>query len=57
MTVKAVLPVRFLNLVVPLAHKATDMRSRGTAGSSRAGLAQFHSRSARLRLCDVDRTK
>ncbi|NHR08378.1 hypothetical protein HA052_24610 [Chromobacterium haemolyticum] len=31
-----------LNLVVPLAHEATDMRSRDTAGSSRAGLAQFH---------------
>lgn len=32
MKVTALMPVRF-NLVVPLAHKATDMRNKDTAGS------------------------
>jgi hypothetical protein len=31
--VKAVMTVRFIHLVVPLAHKATDMRIKKTAGS------------------------
>ena len=37
MTVKAIMPARFyLNLVVPLALVATDMRSRGTTGAAGA---------------------
>ena len=36
MTVKALMPVRNLNLVVPLAHKATAMRTTGTSALSRA---------------------
>ena len=34
MTVKALMPVRSMNLVVPLAHEATDMRTTGTAASA-----------------------
>lgn len=30
-----------LNLVVPLAHKATDMRNGDTTGTQPAGLAQL----------------
>lgn len=36
MTVKAITPVRNLNLVVPLAHKVTDMRITDTAGLGQA---------------------
>ncbi len=36
MTVKALMPVRSMNLVVPLAHEATDMRTTGTAASAQA---------------------
>ena len=32
---------RSFNLVVPLAHEATAMRTTDTAGSGRAGPAQF----------------
>jgi RNA-directed DNA polymerase len=35
MTVKALMPVLNLNLVVPLAHKATDMRTTDTTDSGR----------------------
>ena len=34
MTVKVVMPVRTLNLVEPLAHKATAMRTTETAGAA-----------------------
>jgi len=34
MTVTAIMPVRMINLVAPLAHKATDMRITDTAGSA-----------------------
>ena len=36
MTVKALMPVRIVNLVAPLAHKATDMHATDTAASARA---------------------
>lgn len=37
MIVKATMPARYyLNLVVPLAHPATDMRNRGTTGAAGA---------------------
>lgn len=36
MTVKALTPVRIVNLVAPLAHKATDMHITDTAASPRA---------------------
>lgn len=36
MTVMAIMPVRFMNLVAPLAHKATDKHETDTAGRSRA---------------------
>lgn len=36
MTVKALMPVRIVNLVAPLAHKATDMHTTDTAASARA---------------------
>jgi len=36
MTVKALMPVRHVNLVAPLAHKATDMHTTDTAASARA---------------------
>ena len=35
MTVKALMPVRTLNLVTPLPHEGTDMRTADTDGSSR----------------------
>jgi hypothetical protein len=34
MTVKALMPVRIVNLVAPLAHEATAMRITDTAGSA-----------------------
>jgi len=36
MTVKALMPVRMVNLVAPLAHKATDMHTTETAATVRA---------------------
>ena len=36
MTVKALMPARKVNLVVPLAHEATAMRTTGTTGSAPA---------------------
>ena len=36
MTVKALLPVRTVNLVAPLAHKATDMHTTETAATAQA---------------------
>ena len=36
MTVKALMPVRTVNLVAPLAHKATDMHTTDTAATVRA---------------------
>lgn len=36
MTVKALIPVRTVNLVAPLAHKATDMHKRDTAATVQA---------------------
>ena len=36
MTVKAITPVRNLNLVAPLAHEATDMHATDTAACARA---------------------
>jgi len=36
MTVKALMPVRIVNLVPPLAHKATDMRTTDTAANAQA---------------------
>jgi RNA-directed DNA polymerase len=36
MTVKALMPVRNVNRVVPLAHEATDMRTTDTADTARA---------------------
>ena len=36
MTVKALIPVRTVNLVAPLAHKATDMYTRDTAAIAQA---------------------
>ena len=43
MTVKALMPVRIVNLVAPLAHKATDMHTTDTAASAqvRSGAASF----------------
>jgi hypothetical protein len=39
MTVTALMPARW-NLVVPLAHEATAMRTTGTAAAGRPGPAQ-----------------
>ena len=36
MTVKALIPVRTVNLVAPLAHKATDMHTTETAAPAQA---------------------
>ena len=36
MTVKALMPVRKLNLVAPLAHEATDMHTTDTAATVQA---------------------
>ena len=36
MTVKALMPVRKVNLVAPLAHKVTDMHTTDTAASAQA---------------------
>jgi RNA-directed DNA polymerase len=36
MTVKALMPVRIVNLVAPLAHKATDMHTTDTAATAQA---------------------
>jgi RNA-directed DNA polymerase len=36
MTVKALMPVRIVNLVAPLAHEATDMHATDTAAPARA---------------------
>ena len=57
MTVKAIMPVRNLNLVVPLAHEATAMRTTETAASvqDRPG-AVATLIGASLRPGDVDRT-
>ena len=43
MIAKAPMPVRDFNLVVPLAHEATAMRTTDTTGSHRAGPAQLPS--------------
>jgi RNA-directed DNA polymerase len=54
MKVKALMTARFFDLVVPLAHKATDMRIVDTAGSSRdrsSAVAML-----RIRHGDVDST-
>lgn len=57
MKAKALMTVRIFNLVVPLAQKATDMRTRETAGSvqnvSRAVSTLI---GASLRRGDVDST-
>ena len=36
MTVKALMPVRIVNLVAPLAHEATDMHATDTAAPAQA---------------------
>ena len=57
MTVKAIMPERFSNLVVPLAHEATAMRETDTAGSSRERSgAVIPLIGASLRRDDVDST-
>ncbi|HYW57716.1 MAG TPA: RNA-directed DNA polymerase [Polaromonas sp.] len=61
MTVKALMPVRKLNLVVPLAHKATAMRTTDTAAPplARSGAVApliGHKQALGLRHGDVDST-
>ena len=56
MTVKALMPERILNLVTPLAHEATAMRSTDTDGSRRVRSgAVFPLIGSSLRRDDVDR--
>jgi RNA-directed DNA polymerase len=62
MTVKALMPVRIVNLVAPLAHKATDMHTTDTAApvQARSGAAATlidHHHGAGLRGGSVDSAK
>jgi RNA-directed DNA polymerase len=55
MTVKALMPVRNLNLVAPLAHKATDMHIADTAANAQARSGAVASLIGQgLRHCDVE---
>jgi hypothetical protein len=55
MTVKALMPVRNVNLVMPLAHKATAMRTTETAANVQAGPGAVAPLiDASLRPADVD---
>jgi len=57
MTVKSIMPVRNLNLVVPLAHKATAMRTTDTAAPPQARFGAVTPLiGASLRQGDVDST-